>query len=109
MADGKYFVIKRDKVEHLHHPEYQKDGRTLTGDEVLATLEEYDVPDAHVFREQDIFAGPVLHTYVGAIQTAIEVMELQGVKVPSYFYELRERFAQAADRADSHHIKKLPD
>lgn len=66
------------------------------------------VKDAHVIREQDVFAPGVLATYAGAVQTAIEVIEDQGAEVPHHLFEARDHFFMAAN-SSAMRPRKLPD
>lgn len=55
--------------------------------------------DAVVIRTKDIFAAPVLYTYAGAVQTAIEVIQAAGGLVPEELMLVREYFHERAQEA----------
>lgn len=64
--------------------------------------------DAHVIREQDIFAYPVFNTYASVVQTVIETLGMTEQAVPEYLYEARDHFFAAAEMAHAAQVK-FPD
>lgn len=65
--------------------------------------------DAHVIREQDIFAATVLFTYASSVQTAIEILQHSGQVPPDYLYQARDHFFDAAQAAEATITKGFPD
>lgn len=92
---GKYIVFKRSDWEYH---------KSLPG----CMPESMAIMDAHVIREQDMFAPAVLATYASAVQTAIEVIEEAGAAVPGYLFSVRDHFFMAAN-SSSQLSRKLPD
>lgn len=99
--DEKYVVFKADEFSDWYQT---VDG---AGDTVPMRLD-----DAVVIRTKDIFAGPVLHTYAGAVQTAIEV--IRGTDTHSsrdwisHLEQVRDYFHDRANEADKVQQKRFP-
>lgn len=98
--DRKYVVFKEDEWD-AYKAEFERSAP------VNLRLPN-PVRDAHVIREQDVFAPGVLATYAGAVQTAIEVIEQQGAEVPHYLFEARDHFFMASN-SSAMRPRKLPD
>lgn len=92
----KYVVFKKEEFDN-----YFQDTRVHYG---LVPLK-----DAHVIREQDIFAAPVLSTYASSVQTAIEILQHAGQVPPDYLYKARDHFFEAARSAEANTTKGFPD
>ena len=95
--DDKYVVLKR------------RDWEAASSDD---ELELEPVTDAVVIRTKDIFAGPVLHTYAGAVQTAIEVIQGTDAQLSSVWIkeleQVRDYFNGRAEEADAVNQKRFP-
>lgn len=96
----KYIVFKREEWDEL----VRKDLRFAQ----WGTVERLSIEDAHVIREQDLFAPGVLATYAGAVQTAIEVIEDAGVTVPTHMFHVRDHFFMASNNS-AMRPRKIPD
>ena len=99
MDDQKYVVIKRSEWEQL---------RLDTGSVRMPD----PLDDAVVIRTKDIFAGPVLETYAGAVQTAIEVIQGTSSDLARSWIEdleaIRDYFHERAQEAQTFNHKRFP-
>lgn len=111
----KYMVWKREDFDHLLVG--LKNSLTPDVGEALNNFCSAELSGCTVFRDQDIFAGPALHAYVGQISTVLEVTHemfpfISTISPSSptlaHLEELREYFAQRADQADRT-PSKIPD
>lgn len=97
--DDKYVVIKRTDWDEL---------RRTSGSLFLPDA----LDDAVVIRTRDIFAGPVLATYAGACQTAIEVIHGTDAQLSSLWVsdleKVRDYFYERAREAEAQHQKRFP-
>jgi hypothetical protein len=111
MENDKYVVFKSEEL-------IEADKKHL----VLGDLPE-PLKDAVVIRLQDVFAGPGLFAYASAIQTAIDIMDMEAQMLSMHreetwstdprtrmqLEELRDFFAEQAQLAVDHPHKKIPD
>jgi hypothetical protein len=74
-----------------------------------------EIDDAVVIRRQDVFAGPGLYSYANAVQTGIEVLDLEHPGRPGALTlrlerleEIRDYFAEQAQLA-TELPSKIPD
>jgi hypothetical protein len=109
VKNDKYVVFKAKDV-HWEEDRPEDGWHPLVGQ----VISDNTIGDAVVIRLQDIFAGPGLHGYAAAIQTAIDIARsLPGDAAHLAQWEgleeLRDFFHEQAILADQHPRKKLPD
>lgn len=106
----KYIVFKIDDwLDAWKGMDPDPDTEAEEGSHPLSELQGKRLPGAHVIREQDIFAAPVLYAYASAVQTTIEIMHREGIDVPVYLETARDHFFEAAGDAEASPVKRLPD
>lgn len=96
----KYFVAKRDDLLDAIHdnPAFRA---------IMATR----LNDAHVIREQDVFAASAFYAYAHHIRGVVDVLDQQRAlngDLRDHLNEIADYFMDAADKAEANQ-KKLPD
>jgi hypothetical protein len=85
-----------------------------TREDMNQRLGHFALEDAVVIRLQDVFAGPGLYAYANAIQTAIDLQDMEGCgdlgpERTEQLLQLRDFFAAMAQLAVDRSDKKIPD
>lgn len=95
--EQKYIVFKAEDLEKIHWAELPSSVSSLPPDQYT------------VIKHTDVFAASALSAYANSIQTAIEIMAVDGPTTPDpRLVELRDLFYVRAEQA-RHMSCKIPD
>lgn len=100
--------IKNVKYIVFNREEFNQWFTTLTELNIVPL----SLDDAVVIRRKDVFAGPGLHAYAMAIQTALDLIDILGTVTQhevEQLENLRDFFAHEAQLAVETPLKHLPD